>query len=151
MSLDSSRRGGLECTAVNPKTGKIDLVLTFSYDRLNTILNHRDSLGDKYTVAYLVREALVKPCAVFEGIRFDEDEKHSCQDLGWLCYCYRPEFQYLFDGRKAAAPVGKVFLVFVNNDHEIYHWVWERAEPDLLQCRKYLPINFKNRFNKQIF
>jgi hypothetical protein len=151
MSLDSSRRDGLERIAVNPETGKIDLVLTIYYEKLNRLLNHRNNMGDKYTVAHILPKALVEPCAVFEGIRFDEDEKHSCRASGWLCYCYKPEFQYLATGQQVTAPVDKVFLVFVNDDHEIYHWAWERADLDSLQHRKYLPVNFKNRFNKQIF
>jgi hypothetical protein len=150
MSSNTSRRKELERIAINPVTGKSDLVLHLSYDKVNTILHHRNNIGDVQTIIHTIPDALTKPCAIFEGIRFEEDEKHSCNAHGWLCYCYKPDFRYTIDGSKIPAPIDKIFLVFVNVEYIIYHWTWERVDIDSLQSRQPLPVNYKTRFNKKI-
>ena len=148
---DETRRSDLQRLAVNPETGRVDLVLTLDYDRVNATLNHRDSLGDKMTLAYIVPEALKKPTALYQGLRFEEDERHSCSSPGWLCYCYYPEFKYNLAGQKVKPPVDKVFLVFVNEDKEVYNWAWVPADLDALTQRKHLPQDYQTRFEKPIF
>lgn len=148
---EESRRESLERLAINPETGKPDLVLTLNYNRVNTILNRRDNRGEKLTLAYLVPEAIQKPNALYRGLRFEEDERHSCNSPGWLCYCYYPEYRYNQDGQKVKPPADKVFLVFVNEDKEIYNWAWAPADLDALTQRRHLPKDYQERFDKPVF
>ncbi|MDR2438021.1 MAG: hypothetical protein LBE12_01450 [Planctomycetaceae bacterium] len=146
-----SRRKELECLAINPETGKCDLVLYLSYEKIQTILKYRRTPGDVFTIKNTVLETLQHPSNIYKGIRFEEDEKHSCNAQGWLCYCSRPAFRYSSNGSKIPAPVDKIFLVFVNVDCIIYHWTWEKADIDSLATRQPRPINYETRFNKSVF
>jgi hypothetical protein len=142
----------LRRVAVNPKTGKIDFELTLSYNKLVFVVKSRQNVGDKKTVLHTIGEVLTKPCALFEGIRFDEDEKHSCNAPGWLCYCGKPEKRYKADGSSTTVREDMVFLVFVNEERIIYNWTWEKVDLDLLsQKRQYLPVDHEQRFLRQIF
>lgn len=98
----------------------------------------------------LVDNVLTHPKAIFRGIRFEEDEKHSCYSPGWLCYCGYPPNDFRLPCEETVPPARKVFLVFVNEDQIAYNWGWERADFDAWDAGKYLPVNYQNRFKEQI-
>ena len=88
---------------------------------------------------------------MFQGIRFDEDEKHSGDSPGWLCYCCRPPYDFANDGEPCDVPPYQVFLVFVNEDGIVYDWRWDKADMDAFDKKQYLPMNYdNNRFQERI-
>jgi hypothetical protein len=103
-------------------------------------------LEAKHTVA----EVLLKPSAVFEGIRCDGDEDRDPQSNceGWRCYCGKPKLGYFTarDGRPTTAKPGEVFLVFVNGEHVAYNWRWEATDPTNLD----LPKDSEGRFKRRL-
>ena len=148
--MDESRRAGLECEAVNPKTGKTDLILTVSYSKIRS-LRHKRNRGELMRAVELVRLALKSPSAIFRGIRFEEDEEHSCSSPGWLCYCCCPPYDFGRDGNPCDAPLWQVFLVFVNEDGIIYDWRWDKADIEAFHQKQYLPLDYdNNRFQERI-
>jgi hypothetical protein len=145
---DETRRDPLRRLAVNPQTGKIDLEVLLDADRIRH-LARRERKADIMRVT-LVDYALSSPKAIFKGIRFEEDEQHSCDSPGWLCYCGCPPIDFRFSGDETDPPPRKVFLVFVNEDKIIYRWDWERADSDAWDEGKCLPIDYQTRFQEQI-
>ena len=148
MTPDDSRRSELQRLAVDPVTGKLDMVVTLSMDRLRYI-SQRGNKADLLR-ATLVDNALAHPKAIFKGIRFEEDEKHSCHSPGWLCYCGYPPNDYRYPGEMTAPPIRKVFLVFVNEDRIAYNWGWERADSDAWDEGKRFPSNYQTRFQEYV-
>jgi len=145
--IDNTRRSDLQRLAVNPVTGKTDLAVTLSMDRVK-FLAKRGNKADLWRVT-LIDNVLLYPKAIFSGIRFEEDEKHSCHSPGWLCYCGYPPIDFRLPGQETAPPVRKVFLVFVNEDQIAYNWGWERADSDTWDEGKYFPVNYQTRFQEQ--
>lgn len=143
-----SRREPLERLAINPETGKLDLMVTFDIGRIKN-LARRERKADIMRAA-LVDNALAYPKAIFRGIRFEEDEQHSCSSPGWLCYCGCPPIDFRFSGEETAPPPRKVFLVFVNENKIIYDWRWELSDFDAWDKGQYLPANYQNRFQEQV-
>lgn len=146
---DESRREGLECEAVSLATGKTDWIFTLSYRRIQQ-LGQQSNRGELLRAAQLVRFALKHPTAIFRGIRFEEDERHSCHSPAWLCYCSCPLTDFTRAGVEISAPPKMVFLVFVNEDRTIYNWGWERADLDAWDAGKRLPVNYQNRFQENV-
>ena len=146
--MEISRRESLTKLAVNPQTGKTDFAVTISESRVKNLAK-RGSKADLLRIT-LVDNALLYPKAIFRGIRFEEDEQHSCHSPGWLCYCGYPPNDFRFQGGATAPPARKVFLVFVNEDQIAYNWGWERADFDAWDVGKYLPVNYQDRFKEQI-
>ena len=143
---DESRRP--QRLAVNPPTGKTDLVVTYDSAKIR-YLAQRGKKADLLRVS-LVENVLAYPKAIFQGIRFEEDEKHSCTSPGWLCYCGYPPKDFRFSGEETSPPPRKVFLVFVNEDRIVYDWRWEPADSDAYDEGKYLPIDYQIRFKEQV-
>ena len=146
--MDGSRRNKLTRLAVNPQTGKTDFAVTLSEGRIKHLAK-RGNKADLMRIT-LVDNALAYPKAIFRGIRFEEDEKHSCHSPGWLCYCGYPPSDFRSPGEETVSPARKVFLVFVNEDQIAYNWGWERADFDAWDSGKYLPANHQDRFKEQI-
>ncbi|MGL4941966.1 MAG: hypothetical protein ACRC46_02105 [Thermoguttaceae bacterium] len=148
MSFSESRRSGLECLAVNPTDGKTDLLLTLSIDKVKS-LQRRANVADVYRVQ-LVRSVLDSPTAIFQGIRFEDDERHTCDRPGWLCYCGLPTKDYTSSGAEINPPPKKVFLAFVNDEHIVYNWGWERADLDAWESGLYFPKEHRRRFQERV-
>ena len=87
---------------------------------------------------------LQHPAAVFEGLRWDEDEDRK--GVGWRCYCGIPGHAYLRDGTAIQPYAGQVYLVFVNDERVAYNWRWEEADPD----NPRFPMGFQERFKRQL-
>ncbi len=138
---DRSRREYLTIAAVNPADGKTCEVM-ISYDRIQAV--GRRSLGHAKECGYIVPAILQHPTAIFEGLRWDEDE--SRQGAGWRCYCGIPEHAYLQDGTAVRPFAGQVYLVFVNDQAVAYNWRWERADPE----NPRLPVGHRVRFKRQL-
>ena len=123
-------------------------MVTLDSDKIR-YLAQRGKKADLLRVS-LVEDVLTCPRAIFRGIRFEEDEKHSCSSPGWLCYCGYPPIDFRFSGEETTPPPRKVFLVFVNEDKIAYNWRWDRADSDAWDEGKYIPIDHQIRFKEQV-
>ena len=148
--MDSSRRKNLTRWALNPETKQPDLEVLISEQRLRSI-GQRGNNADIYAAQHTLSETLQSPDAVFEGLRFDEDEPRSCSDTGWLCYAKHPARRYNNEGGTFATQENRIFLVFVTTDRVVYRWGWEEADENALARRAHLPIDYENRFEKQVY
>ena len=148
--MDGTRRKNLTRLALNPATKQQDLVVEIRADRLRGIAQRRN-LADVYTAKYTLDETLRNPDAIFDGLRFDDDEPRHCDSQGWLCYAKRPARRYKDDGSAFETPNGRIFLVFVNADRVVYNWTWEEADKIALAHGKCLPADYETRFEKQVY
>jgi hypothetical protein len=149
-AMDGSRRKNLTRMAMNPATKQPDLVVMIHEDRLRGIVRRRN-LADAYTAEHTLPETLRSPDAIFEGLRFDEDEPHNCDNQGWLCYAKRPARRYNSDGSAFDPPKRRIFLAFVNADRIVYNWTWAEADEKALALGTYLPDDYETRFEKQVY
>ena len=136
-----SRRQMLIIDAVDPGTGKL-IPVQIAHDRLITV--SRRSLGHASEAGYIMPVILQRPIAIFEGLRWDEDE--DPHGAGWRCYSGIPENAYRTDGTTRPVYPGQVYVVFVNQDRIAYNWRWELADPGLPG----LPKNHQARFTKRL-
>jgi len=113
-----------------------------SFDRMQTVA--RRSMGQAKECGHVLPAVLQGPTAIFEGLRWDEDEDR--QGYGWRCYCGIPEFAYHADGTERPPYLNQVYLVFVNDDRVAYNWRWEKADPDDPR----LPENHEERFKRRV-
>ena len=108
-----------------------------------TLYIHADDLNaatatDLHHLARIVEPLLLKPTAIFEGLR-------PGQQKG-LCYVGAPEFSWS-SGKAAPPHKGKVFIVCANAEGYIYEWRWDVADPD----NGNLPEDHGTRFATRIF
>jgi hypothetical protein len=137
-----TRRDLVAVDAVDPKTGKRCCVW-ISTKRIQEV--GRRSIGQALECKELVPEALQTPTRAFEGLRWDEDEKHS-KSPGWRAYCKIPTYSYAADGTKRPPRPGFVFMVCVNVDRVAFHWTWVECDPRDRDC----PIGYDARFKEPI-
>lgn len=148
--MESSRRENLTRWALNPETKQPDLEVLIREQRLRDI-GRRGKKADVYTARYTLDETLRSPDAIFEGLRFDDDEPRNCNSRGWLCYAKHPARRYKDDGSAFATQENRVFLVFVNADRVVYNWTWSEADKCALVRRECLPADYENRFEKRVY
>ncbi|MDR0328508.1 MAG: hypothetical protein LBI05_09460 [Planctomycetaceae bacterium] len=148
--MDDTRRGKLTKEAFNPATGQLDMRVLVREQRLEGV-GRLGNMAAICTAAYTLIETLKSPDAVFEGLRFDEDEPRNCNDTGWLCYAKHPARRYNDTGGTFATPVDRIFLAFVTTDYVVYNWVWEEADENALGCGECMPNDYENRFAKQVY
>ena len=139
--MERSRRQYITIAAINPLDGKTCEVM-ISYDRMQTV--GRCSVGHARECGEIVPAILQHPVAIFEGLRWDEDEDR--RGVGWRCYCGVPERAYLPDGAAIRPYPGQVYLVFVNDERVAYNWRWEKADPD----NPRFPIHHQERFKRRL-
>jgi hypothetical protein len=139
---DHNRREGLTLRAMDPETRSLTGEVLISHERMQTVA--RRSMGHARECGVIVPAVLQNPTAVFEGLRWDDDEDR--RGVGWRCYCGLPENAYLPDGSRRSPYPGQVYLVFVNDAGVAYNWRWERAEPS----DETLPQNHEQRFRKRL-
>ena len=94
----------------------------------------------------IVPAILLHPKAIFEGIRWDEDEDKYEGSAGWRCYCGIPAHSYRGDGSAAPPYPDEVYLVFINDEHVAYNWRWEKCDPDDPR----LPTSHSERFKRRL-
>lgn len=126
---------------VDPTTGQ-QRPIQLDYDKLKDL--PRKGQGKVKEAAYIVPEVLLKPSAIFQGLKRDRDEPR--RGAGSLCYCGRPIHCFEDDGRNVPPPRNRVFLVFVNDDWIAYNWYWYDADsnqPDL-------PDGYSERFDRRL-
>ncbi|MGH7138246.1 MAG: hypothetical protein ACREHD_21040 [Pirellulales bacterium] len=136
-----SRRDFLKIVALNP-TDNSTCEVFVSFDRMQAV--GRRSLGQAKECGYIVPEILQQPCAVFEGLRRDEDEDRG--GVGWRCYCGVPAHAYRADGTVTRPYPSQVYLVFVNDEGVVYNWRWEKADPD----DPLIPLDHQTRFKRRL-
>ena len=138
---ENSRRKGRTLAAAEPTDGTtIEVII--SHDRMQSV--GRRSMCHAKECGFIVPMILQQPTAVFEGLRWDEDEDQK--GFGWRCYCGIPEHAYHSDGAERSAYPGQVYLVFVNDERVAYNWRWEKADPDDPK----LPQDHGTRFRKKL-
>jgi hypothetical protein len=91
-------------------------------------------------LGFTVPESVLKPSAVFRGVR-DEGEP------GWLCYAAGPARMYSrATGESRRPPVGKVFLVLFDEYRIFRGSEWELADPNDAT----LPNGHESRFDERL-
>lgn len=97
----------------------------------------------RFLDARLIPEALEKPTAIFEGLqRFDGENGR--------CYCCIPEKRKRIDRTVAAAPLGKVFLVFLKGEATglfVFNWGWRTKDFFAEGC----PHGWQNDFGRKLW
>lgn len=131
------RRGHSSIPAVDPADGSLWEVLVSDEKMDRTALR-----GMMYAkeLAYSVREVLVTPRVIFQGVREDGGEDD------WLCYVGVPRHAFTKEGKAILPYKGEVFLVFVNGDRVAYHWGWEESDGN----DPGLPPDHETRFTKKV-
>lgn len=143
-----ARRDRLQYTALDPDPNHPDgsndgqRTVFVSHTRLLAIAKR--GAGQVLEARDLVPDALNNPTAVFEGLRWDEDEPKD-GTAGWRCYSTTPDFSYSADGERRGPYPQKVFIVFVNDQGVAYNWRWERADPDNPGSPRSSETRFKRR------
>ena len=148
--MSDTRREALTRQALNPKTKQLDWEFVVRHERIQGILR-KNNKADIYTVIYTLSAALREPDAIFEGLRFDDDEPRHCDNEGWLCYAYHPANRYNEYGAAYETPKNRIFLVFINDEKIVYNWAWEKADSNSLAIGRYLPVDYETRFDKAAY
>lgn len=147
----SSSRGPAVLTfkSVHPSTLEKDWPISLRLDDLKNRIRDRAFLA--YQAKYLVRSTLENPGAIFEGVRWEQDEVGGSRSAtansrksvcGKYCYVSTPGFDYDSKGNRINPPNGKVFLVFVDEDWYVYYFYWARCDPADVS----LPHDYGERF-----
>lgn len=121
------------CVTPSGKMGK-----AFATQKKMVDTKRARGLAGVQQLAILAPMALEKPVALFKGVRDAGDE---C-----LCYVSNPADSYNEIGI-CAAPVGQVFLVFLNAESYLYHMIWDPADPRDSR----LPVGYDTRFRVRVF
>lgn len=130
------RRGYEKIPAIDPLDGKVTEVYV-SHARMDAVAKR--GMGAAKDLAWSEREVLIAPKAVFRGVR-EEGESH------WLCYVGIPKHSYIADGFTRPPRVGRVYLVFVNDEGVAYHGRWEECDSN----NKDLPRDHAIRFRERL-
>lgn len=128
--------------AVNPNDGS-KFTVKISCERMQIVA--RRGKGHIYEMAYVLPEVLIKPKAIFAGLRRDEDEPKKSNSFGSLCYVGRPSVAYRSNGQRVEPWPGQVYLVFVSDENVAYNWRWEKADSKDLNMPKEFDKRFKRR------
>lgn len=96
-------------------------------------------------LAFAVKEGLEKRkiAGIFHGVR--DTDNGSRGDDDYLCYVILAERRYRDDGTDYA-PIGKVLLVFVDEERVIYNFYWSDTEPG----SEKLPEDHNERFLRKL-
>jgi len=137
-----TRRELVAVNAVEPKTGK-GCIVYISTKRIQEV--GRRSIGQALECKELVTQVLQTPTRVFQGLRWDEDEKGS-KSPGWRSYCKIPTHSYSENGEKRPPRPNRVFMVCVNVDHVAFNWDWVRCDPRNPEC----PVKYDTRFKEPV-
>jgi hypothetical protein len=137
-----SRRQYLDLMAIEPKDGTLTCKIQISFERMHAVASR--SMGHAQECGVIVPMILLRPTAIFEGLRRDEDEDRW--GYGWRCYCGVPERRFRPDGTSAPPYLGQVYLVFINDERVAYNWRWEKADTD----NHTLPVGYELRFKQRL-
>lgn len=133
------RRSGLDwkLPAFNP----IDCQQwTVSVPTAHIELIWRKGMGQSRELAELVPPVLLRPIAVFRGLR----DRESAEGL---CYVGVPSRAYNYStGQRLPPWPGEVYLVFVNGARAVYTERWEKCAPDNPE----LPEGYGSRFVERL-
>jgi hypothetical protein len=142
MSKDNApRRAGQTFEAIAPGDGK-RCEVRVTTEKIQSLVKR--GMGAIKEAGVIVPFILLHPTAIFEGLCREEDEDK--RGVVWLCYCGIPTCDFTPEGREVNARVGRVFLVFVNDECVAYNWRWERADSE----NSRLPLDVENRFRRQL-
>jgi hypothetical protein len=100
---------------------------------------HKFGPEDVYYNLRNIPYALSKPCAIFKGL-----DRGGCEH----CYCIAAKVQRRFISDDISKPVDEkfLFLVFVDEDLEIFSWTFEPRDAK----NPNYPINHEKRFGSLI-
>lgn len=99
----------------------------------------RHSIGMAKELAYSVVPFLCDPVSIFQGIRENGEDD-------WYCYCVIPKNRFTSDGAEVPVPNGRLLLVYVTSDLELYNWYWSPTD----HLEAYLPVEHETRFLTQL-
>lgn len=139
----TKRRVRLSTNAIDPVSGQL-MVVEYAHAKLQNCC--RGNAGQIHEAANLVPMILLKPHAVFRGLKRDADEPVKNNEEGWLCYSGIPTHAYNEDGTPRGSWPKEVFLVFVSSDKVVYNWYWYESDPS----NPSLPKGHKERFRERI-
>ena len=84
-------------------------------------------------------EALLKPGAIFKGLKREEMD-------GGLCYSAKPR-KYRNEKIEEPPPRGFIFLVFVDGTQKVFNWRWEKEDQTLADH----PKDWETRFDEKLW
>lgn len=124
--------------AVNPADGTI-WQLYLSNRRID--YTSKEGMPATKTLGFIVPQVLMKPTAVFGGLRTEGVD-------GGFCYVGIPDRSFPFsrDGNPADPYRGKVFCVLVDDEKKILRWSWRPCD----DVDKGLPANYGTGFKKRL-
>lgn len=138
-----SRRGYETVKALDPHDGgEWDLLVShLTMDR--TVKRGRGAVNE---LAHTVRTAILRPAAIFQGVR---DLEREISEDRWLCYVTRPNFAYNLKTGEKVIPAwdDEVFLVFVNDERVYYMSYWCKCDP----IDTHLPFGHEDRFRERVW
>lgn len=150
-TVETAKRFFGSVDALDPVTGKRDKEVRVTNDRM---INHvaKSGAAAAAMARELLPQVLESPSAVFEGLRWDDDQSPSGD--GWLCYVGTPKTDFVPEDKRPDARArevswraGFVLLVFLNHDGVAYLWRREKADAN----DDTMPNGFQSRFRKRIF
>ena len=132
---------GLLVRAIDPKDGtRFDaLIPHFRIQWARTM-----GEGAIRELAYSVQQVLLRPHAVFEGVRRDADDDSGATE-GWLCYIGTPEPRYEYRTGQERSRGRRVMLVYLNDERTVYLHRWEEESEE----HEGLPKDMKDRFRRR--
>lgn len=106
----------------------------------------RRGMGACRELADTVRWAVMNPKAIFQGVR---DLEREISEDGWLCYAATPSHAYNLQTGERVCPAWRdeVFLVYVNEEREIYLSYWGKCDA----VDGHLPIDYEGRFTEKVW
>lgn len=137
-----SRKHYQRLDAVDPHDGKKWDVL-IAPGKIESV--KRRGMGAVKEMVFTVPDGLVNIKHLYRGVR-DVDRDLSEDD--WLCYISKPSRAYDYKtDRDVPAWENEVFLIYVNDEREVYIWFWVECDPN----EPFLPKDYKTRFIEKVF
>jgi hypothetical protein len=93
----------------------------------------------KYLALHSVKEILLRPAVIFQGLARDGQEEA-------LCYAGIASHRYTNEGHQVPPPPGMTFAVYIRPDDVVFRWDWERADKNLTY-----PLGYQTRFGPQLW
>src|SRR5438132_623395 len=94
---------------------------------------------DKYHEHHCVKEVMLDPAVIFEGLQREGHEES-------LCYAGLASSVFTTSGNRISPRPRETFAVFILSNDKIFRWGWEAADDNLTY-----PLNYGDRFGRQLW
>ena len=136
-----SRRGYESFEAMSPNGESWEILI--SHRRMDQVA--RDGLGKARELAFIVKQELLSPVAIYRGVR---DLERDVVENDWWCYVLQPIFAYDYKtDERVTAWDNEVILAYVTDEQVLYNWYWTECDP----VTKNLPVDHEERFKEKVF